>query len=275
MSEQAKGPLTGVKVLDVTMNLAGPAAAMHLADFGADVIKVERPGRGDDTRRFVPAFKGESSSFMMINRNKRGLAIDLKSEQGKEVFRTLVKQVDVLVENFLKDTMNRLGLGLSKEQIVQCIEVLDKDGDGEVSLEEFMELVKEPIKTGVKAISAANAFAEAGKKRKKKTPEPPKEQRPSTPRMPETVVYRSPPRASTPKRPATSSSCRPAPPRPPPQPPTAAADGDAADEDDAADDDAEAGAREITGGDQAVVPAAQYDDVIVVGLAHLLLRAPQ
>ena len=69
MSEKAKGPLAGVKVLDVTMNLAGPAAAMHLADFGADVIKVERPGRGDDTRRFVPAFNGESSSFMMINRN--------------------------------------------------------------------------------------------------------------------------------------------------------------------------------------------------------------
>ncbi|MDD9902730.1 MAG: CoA transferase, partial [Rhodospirillaceae bacterium] len=111
MPEQAKGPLAGMKVLDVTMNLAGPAAAMHLADFGADVIKVERPGRGDDTRRFVPAFKGESSSFMMINRNKRGLAIDLKSERGKEVFRNLVKQADVLVETFLKDTMNRLGLG--------------------------------------------------------------------------------------------------------------------------------------------------------------------
>ena len=111
MSEKAKGPLAGVKVLDVTMNLAGPAAAMHLADFGADVIKVERPGRGDDTRRFVPAFNGESSSFMMINRNKRGLAIDLKSDRGKEVFCNLVKQVDVLVENFLKETMNRLGLG--------------------------------------------------------------------------------------------------------------------------------------------------------------------
>ena len=111
MSDKAKGPLAGVKVLDVTMNLAGPAAAMHLADFGADVIKVERPGRGDDTRRFVPAFSGESSSFMMINRNKRGLAIDLKSDRGKEVFRNLVKQVDVLVENFLKETMNRLGLG--------------------------------------------------------------------------------------------------------------------------------------------------------------------
>ncbi|MFT5173424.1 MAG: crotonobetainyl-CoA:carnitine CoA-transferase CaiB-like acyl-CoA transferase [Gammaproteobacteria bacterium] len=111
MTEQAQGPLAGVKVLDVTMNLAGPAAAMHLADFGADVIKVERPGSGDDTRRFVPAFKGESSAFMMINRNKRGIAIDLKSEQGKEVFRTLVKGSDVLVENFLRDTMNRLGLG--------------------------------------------------------------------------------------------------------------------------------------------------------------------
>lgn len=111
MTGQAQGPLAGIKVLDVTMNLAGPAAAMHLADFGADVIKVERPGRGDDTRRFVPAYKGESSSFMMINRNKRGIAIDLKQERGKEVFRRLVQGVDVLVENFLKDTMNRLGLG--------------------------------------------------------------------------------------------------------------------------------------------------------------------
>ncbi len=111
MAEQAQGPLAGIKVLDVTMNLAGPAAAMHLADFGADVIKVERPSSGDDTRRFVPAFKGESSSFMMINRNKRGIAIDLKSEKGKNVFKTLVKGSDVLVENFLKETMNRLGLG--------------------------------------------------------------------------------------------------------------------------------------------------------------------
>lgn len=111
MAKQPQGPLAGVKVLDVTMNLAGPAAAMHLADFGADVIKIERPGRGDDTRRFVPAYKGESSSFMMINRNKRGLAIDLKHDQGKEIFRRLVQGADVLVENFLKDTMNRLGLG--------------------------------------------------------------------------------------------------------------------------------------------------------------------
>ena len=97
--------LDGIKILDFTHVQSGPTCTQLLAWFGADVIKVERPGRGDDTRRFVPAFKGESSSFMMINRNKRGLAIDLKSERGKEVFRNLVKQADVLVENFLKDTM--------------------------------------------------------------------------------------------------------------------------------------------------------------------------
>ena len=62
---------------------AGPAAAMHLADFGAEVIKVERPGSGDDPRRFVPAFKGECSAFMKINRSKHGITIDLKSEQGQ------------------------------------------------------------------------------------------------------------------------------------------------------------------------------------------------
>ena len=77
MAEQAQGPLGGIKALDVTMNLARPAAAKHLADLGADVIKVERPGRGDDTRRFVPVYKGEPSSFMMINRNNRGVALDL------------------------------------------------------------------------------------------------------------------------------------------------------------------------------------------------------
>ncbi|MGB0554913.1 MAG: CaiB/BaiF CoA transferase family protein [Alphaproteobacteria bacterium] len=111
MTEQAKGPLAGIKVLDVTANLAGPAAAMHLADFGADVIKVERPDGGDATRRFVPLIKGESSSFMMINRNKRGIAIDLKSEVGKDIFRRMVKGSDVLVENFLRETMPKLGLG--------------------------------------------------------------------------------------------------------------------------------------------------------------------
>lgn len=111
MTDQPQGPLAGIKVLDVTANLAGPAAAMHLADFGADVIKVERPDGGDATRRFVPPYKGESSSFMMINRNKRGIAIDLKSEAGKDVFRRMVKGSDVLVENFLRETMPKLGLG--------------------------------------------------------------------------------------------------------------------------------------------------------------------
>ena len=77
MAGQAQGPLGGIKALDVTINFVGPAAAKHLADFGVDVIKVERPGRGDDTRRFVPVYKGESSLFIMINRNKRGVSLDL------------------------------------------------------------------------------------------------------------------------------------------------------------------------------------------------------
>ena len=77
MAEQAQGPLGGINALDVTINFVGPAAAKHLADFGVDVIKVERPGRGDDTRRFVPVYKGKPSSFMMINRDKRGVALDL------------------------------------------------------------------------------------------------------------------------------------------------------------------------------------------------------
>jgi crotonobetainyl-CoA:carnitine CoA-transferase CaiB-like acyl-CoA transferase len=98
MTTQAKGPLAGIKVLDVTANLAGPAASMHLADLGADVIKVEKPGSGDDTRRFLPDIRGESSSFMMINRNKRGLAIDLKHEIGKEICCYLVRIADVLVK---------------------------------------------------------------------------------------------------------------------------------------------------------------------------------
>ena len=109
------------------------------------------------------------------NRSLGGKA--MKSIEG--VFKAIDKDGSGdLDHDEFKMAMDRLGLGLSNDQIVQCIEVLDKDGDGEVSLEEFMELVKEPVKAGVKAISAANAFAEEGKKRKKKkTPEPPKEPR--------------------------------------------------------------------------------------------------
>ncbi|MGI9424766.1 MAG: CaiB/BaiF CoA transferase family protein [Hyphomicrobiaceae bacterium] len=112
MSEiQSTGPLVGMRVLDLSHVLAGPVCGLMLADMGADVIKVENINGGDDTRRMVPPqINGESTSFMMVNRNKRGIALDLKAEAGKDVLKTLVKSADVLIENYRHDTMARLGL---------------------------------------------------------------------------------------------------------------------------------------------------------------------
>lgn len=105
-------PLAGVKVLDLTRALAGPFCTMMLADLGADVIKVEPPGRGDETREWGPPFlKGESTYFMSVNRNKRSIVLDLKSKKGVEVLRKLAASSDVLVENFRPGTSERLGIG--------------------------------------------------------------------------------------------------------------------------------------------------------------------
>ncbi|PSC05011.1 CoA transferase [Alsobacter soli] len=105
------GPLSGLKVLDLTHVMAGPTCTLMLADMGADVIKIEKNPDGDDTRRSVPPKIGdEAAAFMMMNRNKRGLVLDLKTPGGKEVLRRLVKTADVLVENFAPGAMARLGL---------------------------------------------------------------------------------------------------------------------------------------------------------------------
>ena len=91
--------------------MAGPVCGLMLADMGADVIKVEKP-TGDDTRRFVPPeIKGESAAFMMMNRNKRGIVLDLKSEDGKSILRKMLTTADVVIENYRKGTMEKLGLG--------------------------------------------------------------------------------------------------------------------------------------------------------------------
>ncbi len=103
--------LDGLRILDLTRVLAGPYATMILADLGADVIKVERPGTGDDARSFGPHLHGESAYFMSLNRNKRSMTLNLKSPRGQQVFRELVAQVDVLVENFRPGTLEKLGLG--------------------------------------------------------------------------------------------------------------------------------------------------------------------
>jgi len=106
------GPLAGVRVIEFAHIMAGPTCGLMLADLGADVIKVERKGSGDDTRRSVPpSVDGESAAFMMMNRNKRGLAVDLKAEAGQEIARRLIAGADVVIENFRKGTMERLGLG--------------------------------------------------------------------------------------------------------------------------------------------------------------------
>lgn len=104
--------LDGVRVLDCTGILAGPFCTMLLADMGADVIKIERPNGGDDTRRMGPPFLGDDAvAFLMVNRNKRSVVLDLKSERGIAVFRKLAAQSDIVVENLRPGAMKKLGLG--------------------------------------------------------------------------------------------------------------------------------------------------------------------
>ncbi len=105
-------PLSGVKVVDFTRVLSGPYCTMLLADMGARVIKIEQPGRGDDTRAWGPPFvNGESAYFLSINRNKESLTLDLKHPSANQVLDALFQQADVIVENFRPGTMERFGLG--------------------------------------------------------------------------------------------------------------------------------------------------------------------
>lgn len=106
-----KGLLEGVKVLDLTRVLAGPYCGMMLADMGAEVIKIEVPGKGDDARGNFPIINGESAYYMNLNRNKRGMTLNLKSEKGKDILRRLVSQSDILIENYRPGVMEKLGLG--------------------------------------------------------------------------------------------------------------------------------------------------------------------
>lgn len=111
MSEE-NGLLQGVRVIDLTRILAGPYCTMILGDLGADVIKVEHPLRGDDTRQWGPPFAegGQSAYFISANRNKRSLSLNLKTERGLEILKQLIHEGDVLVENFKVGTLERLGL---------------------------------------------------------------------------------------------------------------------------------------------------------------------
>jgi crotonobetainyl-CoA:carnitine CoA-transferase CaiB-like acyl-CoA transferase len=118
-------PLEGVTVLDCTQIMAGPFCTMLLADMGADVIKIERPDGGDDTRKMGPFVNGWAGPFLAINRNKRSLALNLRNEEGRGVFLRLLEGADVVVENYRPGTMERLGLGYQqlrtlKPSLVYC-----------------------------------------------------------------------------------------------------------------------------------------------------------
>ena len=106
------GPLAGLRVLDLSRILSGPFATMILADLGAEVIKLENPIGGDDTREWAPPYQGDQSAyFLSINRNKRGIAVDLKNDAGREIAMRLADDADVLIENFRPGAAARLGLG--------------------------------------------------------------------------------------------------------------------------------------------------------------------
>ncbi|MGG1663694.1 CaiB/BaiF CoA transferase family protein [Brevibacillus sp. NRS-1366] len=106
-----KGALDGIKVVDLSRQLAGPFCTMTMGDLGADVIKIEMPGRGDDSRYWGPFWNGESTYYMSVNRNKKSVELDVKSDEGREMFLKLVKESDVLIQNFRTGKMEKMGLG--------------------------------------------------------------------------------------------------------------------------------------------------------------------
>ena len=104
-------PLEGIVVLDLTRVLAGPYAAMMMADFGANVIKIEAPKGGDDSRAFAPFVGKESLYFMSLNRGKRSMTLNLKEKKAQELFKKMVEKADVVLENYRPGTMEKFGLG--------------------------------------------------------------------------------------------------------------------------------------------------------------------
>jgi formyl-CoA transferase len=118
-------PLSGLRVIDFTRVLAGPMCTMLLGDMGAEVIKIEDPAHGDETREWAPFVGGWSTYFLSVNRNKKSVAIDLKSEDGKRLLEDLIGSADVLVENFRPGTLERLGFGPERarsmnERLIYC-----------------------------------------------------------------------------------------------------------------------------------------------------------
>ena len=110
----SRPPLAGVRVIDLTRVLAGPFCAMSLGDMGAEVIKIEEPGKGDDTRGWPPFVSGEATYFLSVNRSKKSLTLNMKAPEGQEILQRLLATADVVLENFRPGTMERLGFGYER-----------------------------------------------------------------------------------------------------------------------------------------------------------------
>ena len=125
MPDESGLPLSGLRVIDFTRVLAGPLCTMLLGDMGAEVIKIEDPRHGDDTRAWAPFVGGWSTYYLSVNRNKKSVAIDLKSPEGRALLTDLIREADVLVENFRPGTLDRLGFGAAQaralnERLIFC-----------------------------------------------------------------------------------------------------------------------------------------------------------
>jgi crotonobetainyl-CoA:carnitine CoA-transferase CaiB-like acyl-CoA transferase len=178
-----EGPLVGRRILDLSRVLAGPLATQTLADLGADVLKVERPGEGDDTRRWGPPFVGEDAAyFLALNRNKRSVIVDLRSPSGIDAVRRLAADADVLIENFRPGLMAELGLGLDglrdeHPRLITCSLTAFAEGSADASRPGYDIIVQalsglmgvtgepdgEPVKAGVALLDViAGLYAAIG-----------------------------------------------------------------------------------------------------------------
>ena len=159
---ERKLPLQGIRVIDFSQILAGPFCTMLLADMGADVVKVEKPNGGDDTRRYGPPFiEGESAAFLTLNRNKRSIVLDLKSEQGLGVVRRMLADADVMLHNFRPGVVERMGLGYAdvsalNPAIVYCA-VSGFGATGPYSQRAGFDLVAQ----GMSGLMSINGFPDA------------------------------------------------------------------------------------------------------------------
>ncbi len=155
------GPLSGITVIDITRALTGPFCTMILGDLGADVIKVEMPGRGDEARHWGPPFaNGSGPSFLGFNRNKRSVAVDLHTAEGQEAIRALAAGADVLVENFRPGTMERFGLGVDslrarRPDLIYCA-ISGYGKDGPLSNWPAMDLMIQAV-SGIMALTGEPA----------------------------------------------------------------------------------------------------------------------